>query len=256
MELANKIFNKSSVYEMLYLNIKGVLEYSSLEHLEAENKEMFNRWEYISKKKYSKFSNTEKAYQEKAVLYPEFTKIVAITYAVAYPENGELKRQFKKIVSNNEKIVLATFIDELNALSSDAAHSTPQVFPSICGHNIINYDIPFLMKRYIKHNLNDIENKEIPLIIKKILGAKPWESNVVDTTLVWKFNGYGVGSLMLIADFLGLKKKTDLLTHTEMSQYYWNNIGTDEKKTLDYIGLQSATQTNLIIQLINHLRHF
>jgi len=59
---------------------------------------------------------------------------------------------------------------------------------------------------------------------------------------------------MLIADFLKLKKSVDLLPLDELSKYYWNNINTDSKETLDFIALQSATQTNLVIQLINELR--
>jgi hypothetical protein len=60
--------------------------------------------------------------------------------------------------------------------------------------------------------------------------------------------------LMLISDFLGLKKTVDLLPLDEVSKQYWEMVGTDEEKALEFISLQSATQTNLVIQLMNRLR--
>jgi len=258
MELFETVFNQQSIYDTFFLNIKGVLEYPSLELLEKENKQLYDRWIYLADSKYNDLHviNPENCYQKKAIWYPEYTKIVAITYAIVYFEDGKFQRQFKKIVNDKEELVIATFIDELKAISKDSELSTPKTFPYLCGHNIINYDIPFLLKRYIKYNLSIEENKTIPLILKRILSLKPWERDIIDTINVWKFNGIGAGSLMLVANYLGLKKSVDLLNHTELSKYYWDNIEKDRKKTLDYIVLQSATQTNLIIQLMNHLRHY
>ena len=90
--------------------------------------------------------------------------------------------------------------------------------------------------------------------MKKSLSVKPWESGIIDTINVWKFNGYDYISLMLIADFMGLKKTIDLLPNNELSKYYWNNVIEKPEETLEYISLQSATQTNLVIQLMNELR--
>ena len=258
MELFDTVFNRQSIYETFFLNIKGVLECPSLNLLEKENKPLYDRWIYFASSKYDDLHllNPENCYQKKAIWYPENCKIVAITYAIVYLEDGQFQRQFKKIVNDKEELVIATFIDELKAISKDGELSTPKNFPHLCGHNIINYDIPFLIKRYIKHNISIEENKEIPLVLKRILGSKPWDVDIIDTINVWKFNGIGAGSLMLVADYLGLKKSVGLLDHTELSEYYWDNIGKNKKKTLDDIALQSATQTNLIIQLMNHLRHY
>lgn len=192
-------------------------------------------------------------YEEKAIFYPEFSRIVAITYASLYSEEGKLRRFFKKINGEDESVVIATFMDVLQNLSSEGAKSTPQFFMDFCGHNIMGYDIPLLVKRFIKHK-DKLQNKELPYMIKRCLAAKPWESKVIDTVNVWKFNGGDYTPLMLIADYLGLKKNSDLDTLPEVSRKYWKTVGEKPEEALEYVSLQSANQTNLVIQLMNELR--
>lgn len=269
-QLFDDVFNKASIYDMLFFNVKSVLIHPSLEKLEIENKSMFERWKYLSKTKYNfdldeihavagtmtdeTLKSGEKLYQKNAPYYPEFSKIVTITYATLYVENDVLKRYMKKITNEDEFIVLTTFMDELYQLSSDGVMSTPKHFPILCGHNIISHDIPLLVKKFIFYRDRFETNKRIPYILKNSLNLKPWESGIIDTVNVWKFNGYDNMPLMLISDFLGLKKTTDLLSLDEVSQVYWKMVGDDVEKALEFVSLQSATQTNLVIQLMNALR--
>jgi len=60
--------------------------------------------------------------------------------------------------------------------------------------------------------------------------------------------------LMLIADYLGLKKTVDLEPLPDVSRQYWEMVKTEPEKALDFVGLQSANQTNVVIQLMNELR--
>jgi len=236
------------------------LEYPTLDELKEKNSALYERWYDIVNSKYqNEFTQTKTlndVYQSKAVYHPEFCKIVAITYATLYSENGTIKRFFKKIVNEKEEIVIATFFDVLHQLSSEGVKSTPQYFPTLCGHNITNYDIPMLVKRFLinKEKKEFGVNKQLPLIIKNCLNSKPWESIMVDTCNVWKFNGNDCCSLMLVADFLNLKKTVDLMDLPELSKFYWNTIGDKPEEALEFVALQSATQTNLVIQLMNELR--
>jgi len=254
-QLFDDIFHPERIHGMLFFNVKPVLIYPTLEKFEAENKPMFECWNYLAKTKYNgKYSVDIKAqivYEQNAIYYPEFSRVVAITYATIFLENGKRKRYLKKIVNEDEFIVLATFMEELYQLSSNAVQSSPQYFPILCGHNIINHDIPFLIKKHILYR--DKFGKEIPLILKRSLGIKPWESGVIDTLNVWKFNGYDNIPLMLISDFLGLKKTVNLLSLSEVSNQYWELMETDAEKALEFVSLQSATQTNIVLQLMNTL---
>jgi len=255
-QLFDDVFNAQGIHEMLFFNSKTVLTFPTLEQLKKENKAMFERWEYLAKNKhnneYPEDTKAQTVYEQNAVKYPEFNEIVAITYARVYNENNTLKRYMKKIINEDEYIVLSTFLEELYMISTEAIQSTPQFFPILCGHNIISYDIPLLIKKCVQHK--DKLEKGIPLILKRSLGIKPWESGVIDTVDVWKFNGYDRMPLMLIADFMGLKKTVDLLPLDEVSRQYWEIVNEDSEKALEFVSLQSATQTNLVIQLMNGLR--
>ena len=254
-QLFDDVFNPQSIYDALFFNTKTVLLYPTIGELEAKDKSMYKRWLYQAKKfndNYPEDTKAQTVYEQNAIKYPEFSKVVAITHAKVYAENGVLKRYMKKIVNEDEFVVLSEFLGELYKVSTEAVQSTPHFFPILCGHNILNHDIPLLIKKCMQYN--DRLEKGVPLILKRSLGIKPWESGVIDTVDVWKFNGYDRMPLMLIADYLGLKKTVDLLPLNEVSQQYWETVSDDTEKALEFVSIQSATQTNLVIQLMNGLR--
>jgi hypothetical protein len=262
MGLFQDVFNPKTIEDMLFFNIKAVLIYPTFKEFAEKNPQMFERWKYLSKTKYNaNYESTQpaddaflqKTYEDNAVQHPEFCKILAITYATTYVEAGVLKRNIKKIAGDNEVENIDRFMDVLKAISGDGTKSTPQYFPILCGHNIIAYEIPLLIKRYMFHR-NAVTIKHIPLILKNALNVKPWESGIIDTVNVWKFNGFEYSPLMLASDFLGLKKSVDLVAHNELSRTYWQIVATEPQKALDFVSLQSATQTNLVIQLMNEFR--
>jgi hypothetical protein len=280
MELFEEVFNPGSIYDMLFFNVKAVLIYPTLAELQKENPTLYDRWKYLSKSKYNLDMDTyhgtagamldetmkyaQISYEEKAVFYPEFTRILAITYGTVRSENGLPKRFLKKIANEDEYLTLVTFMDVLYGISSEAIQSSPPYFPILCGHNIMSYDIPLLIKRFLFHkdkfkefrrkeNPNEINNL-LPLILKKCLSAKPWESKIVDTVNVWKFNGSDYSPLMLVAEHLGLKKTVDLDALPDVNKKYWSMEEAKPQEALEYVALQSATQTNLVIQLMTQLR--
>jgi hypothetical protein len=263
-QLFEDVFNKGVIHEILFVNTKAVLIFPTVKELEVGNKPLFDRWNYILKTKYENNipveqmvdmdAYSQKKYQDNAPYLPEYTRIIAITIGNVYAEDGKLKRHIQKFVNEDEYHVLAQFMDILYHLSSEGTKSSPNYFPILCGHNIISYDIPMLIKRFLIHRDKFENNKELPLMLKRALNIKPWESGIIDTVNVWKFNGFDTTSLMLISDFLELKKTVDLMSMPELSKYYWNNVKEKPSETLEFISLQSATQTNLVVQFMNILR--
>ena len=250
MPLFETVFNKSSIYDMLFFSIKPVLAHPTFLDLGMNNVPLWNRWKYIAETKHNTTNDNEvnSAYLNKAVYYPEFTKIIAITYASAYFEEGEIKRYINRIVNDDEFITIGTFTNVLNQISVNAPNTI------LCGHNIISNEIPLLIKRYVLHR-NKFQGIELPAIIKNSLDSKPWETNVLDTVNLWKFNGYEYTPLMLIADYLGLKKSVELVDLPTLSKAYWNLVNENKhKEALEYVSFQSANQVNLIIQLVKELR--
>lgn len=267
MEIFDTLFNKASIYDMLFFNVKHVSKYPTFQEFKETEPDMAKQWEFLAMTKYgtNDIEGIPEAmndcYQNKSIYYPEFSKIVAITYATLESDNGKLKRNLKRISYHNEFNVINIFNNVLLKLSSDGIKSTPQYFPTLCGHNIINNDIPLYIKRLLSHR-NDFEHKDniIPFILKNYLKSKPWDSNVLDTINVWKYNGMSNTPLSVITEFLGLKRTVEIDEMGDLSKKYWNlrekekdsEVKTDE--ALEYVSLQSATQTNLVVQLINELR--
>ena len=240
MEVYKEVFNAASTYNMLFINVTGVLVYPTLDVMLKDNEKMYNSWINTSKGDYS-----QEYYSKNAIDYPEFTRIIAISYGNFYSENG-LKRTMKRIVNENEFQLLATFFDDLNSISSVI----------LCGDNIISNDIPLLIKRFLI-NRDSFDVKTLPKILKNHLMAKSWDSFVIDTRMVWKFNsllGSPINTLDLLTNFLSLKTTVDIMKTHEISEYYWNNTNVNPKTTLDAIQLQSATKVNLVMQLFNLLR--
>ncbi|MFW6219418.1 MAG: hypothetical protein ACOC33_00990 [bacterium] len=269
MEVFDVLFNKASIYDMLFFNIKHVSKYPTYMELMEKEPELAKQWDFIAKTKYS-VSDIEgipevmnDCYQNKSVFYPEFCKIVAITYATIENDNGGLKRNLKRIAFHDEFNVINIFNNVLLKISSDGMQSTPKYFPVLCGHNIINNDIPLYLKRLLSHR-NDFKSGDniIPYILKNYLKSKPWDANILDTINVWKFNGMSNTPLSVISEHMGLKKTVELDEMIDLSKNYWQLFNNEDNtedtntsdKALEYVSLQSATQTNLSVQLINDLR--
>ena len=87
----------------------------------------------------------------------------------------------------------------------------------ICGHNIKNFDLPYIGKKILINGLT------IPSILPTY-NDKPWETKVVDTKEVWGFNSYiGLSSLDLICASLGIHSPKDGdLKGENMHHYYYD----------------------------------
>lgn len=252
MNYQSDIFNPAAIYNMLFFDLKTVLEHPTLDALQQAKPEMYGNWLDIMREKFNTDNSMslETLYDEYAINYPEYCRIVTITYAKVYMNEtaGKMDRVLKKVTGENEAILLETFFDELNNVSDDNT-----MLVSFNG----NKDIQTLVKRFIyrRSELNTI--KTLPKVIKRVIGAKAWETGVIDINNVWKFNNYEYNqpSFSVISDFIGLKKNVDLLSNNGISNYYWNNIETKQDECLKHIELQSMNHTNMLIQFINEVRN-
>lgn len=253
------IFNKDVIYNTIFFNIQSVTEYGDINDFEKDDPEKYDTWKRMAEKRYaSQLSGGEylqTLYLDKACFLPEFSKIVAITYATfGTNENGKLVRDLKKIVGKTEFDLINEFCAMLD-VSYSVTHQARQNPYNLCGHNIIGHDLPLLIKRIIKYR-KEFGNKlhKMPQLLKHYLNAKPWDSNVIDTLNIWKFNGTDFISLNLVADFMGLKKNVLLLSKDDINKIYWAGIDDDKGSTMEEIELQSKNYTGVITQLVVELR--
>ena len=253
------IFNRDIINNTIFFNIQSVTEYGDIENFEKEDSEKYDTWRNMAEKRYEhqlaggEFLDT--LYLDKACFLPEFSKIVAITYATFKTDkNGKTVRDLENIIGETEFDLINEFCAMLD-MSYSVTHNARQSPYNLCGHNIIGHDLPLLVKRIIKYR-KDFGDKlhKMPQLLKHYLNAKPWDSNVIDTLNIWKFNGTDFISLNLVADFMKLRKIVKLASKDEINKIYWAGIDDDKGSTLKEIILQSQNYTGVVTQLVNELR--
>ena len=127
----------------------------------------------------------ERSYMEKASIYPEFAKVVCISYSI--------NNQMKSLIGQDEAMLLMQFNDVL-AFHQDA---------TLGGFNINEFDIPFLWKRMM---INGIKPHK-----KLCIGnAKPREIDTVDVFKIRKQTSFGCSLDLLSMTLLGESPKSEM----------------------------------------------
>ena len=113
----------------------------------------------------------------------------------------------------------------------------------LCGHNVKNFDIPYIQKRMI---INGIK----PSSFLPGYNTKPWEMKVVDTLEIWKFgNPSSLASLELMCSSLGVESSKDgEVTGNRVHESYW----IDGK--LEQIKEYCEKDVDVLIQIIKELK--
>lgn len=235
MEQYTNVFDKSKIYNILFMKIFTVSEYGSLSEFQENKQDHYQMWveNYFDAEKNK---NEEQQYLDGTVLSAEYGKLLGVTLCtVSMDDDGNLKRKFQNCFNKNENEVFDFIFTVLN----EAGKNKDSL---LCGHNIIGYDIPFLIKRGLSLQ------QQIPQILKKAINSKPWESLAIDTMNLWKFGGFGMMSLNEITTFLGLKYK-ELPTDELLL-----NLRYHQGAVIDVFQKETMNRVNLTIQLYNKLR--
>nr|WP_242692193.1 ribonuclease H-like domain-containing protein [Aridibaculum aurantiacum] len=140
----------------------------------------------------------------------EFGKVICISTGYLYTDpSGKTCMKLKSICNDDEKILLTTFIE----LVDKFCKSKPRF--QFAGHNIREFDIPFLCRRMIIHQI------PLPKYLQ-IHGAKPWEVQMVDTLQWWKFGDYkNYTSLHLLANVLGVPSSKNGIDGSMVQHVYY-----------------------------------
>lgn len=154
-------------------------------------------------------------YKERVSFMAEFSKVVCISlgYETAL---GELK--VVSFCGEDEKRILFDF--------NDATNKTKSMY--LCGHNIIEFDNPFLCKRLTKHHIL------IPALLDTY-GKKPWELYTVDTMQVAKFGSYrGATSLANLCYLLNVPSPKQDMDGSMVSDVFYSEKTDRFKRIADY----------------------
>jgi predicted PolB exonuclease-like 3'-5' exonuclease len=215
---------------LLLIDIETVSEKEDFYLLDEEWKEL---WTQKISKSLPTDSNAEEYYPLRAAIFAEFAKVVCISFGYFKKENNEWNLRIKSLRSDNEKDILTEFVSTLKQL-----HSNHQW--TFTGHNIKEFDVPFLSRRMLVNNI------PIPSYID-FQNMKPWETPVLDTLHLWRFGDYKhYTSLKLLAAVLGIPSPKDDIDGSQVGNVYW------KEKNLERISVYCekdvATVANIMLR--------
>ncbi|WP_026707899.1 3'-5' exonuclease [Flavobacterium frigidarium] len=224
------MIEKINLNNILFLDIETVPETEDFNSLDSELQELWQqKTQYQRKDDYS-----AEEFYDRAGIWAEFGKIVCIS--VGYFANKSDIRNFR-VTSffGEEATILKDFNNLLNNHFNQAQHL-------LCGHNIKEFDIPFLARRMIINNIT-IPNK------LNLFGKKPWEIPHLDTLELWKFGDYKhYTSLKLMCKVLGIPSPKGDIDGSQVGQVYYVD------KDIDRIITYCEKDTIAVAQIFLRLR--
>lgn len=220
-----------AIENLFLLDIETV---SGVQHFNLLNDEWKELWTEKIFKNLPPDITAEEYYPKRAAILAEFAKVVCISTGYFKKENNEWQLRIKSFYSENEKDVLENFTKMLEQLH---AKNSKWIFT---GHNIKEFDIPFLSRRMLVNNI------AIPSYID-FQNMKPWDTPVLDTLHLWRFGDYKhYTSLKLLAAALGVSSPKDDIDGSKVGEVFW------EERDLDRIAIYCqkdvATVANVLLR--------
>ncbi len=210
---------------VLFIDIETVATKSSYDELSPD---MQNHW----RRKSNQFKTdvvfedendrARQLYLDKAGIFAEFAKVVCITAGLLGTKGDEIKDvRLRSFYGHDEKVILQEFAEVLNK------HFNRINRYFLCGHNLREFDVPFLCRRML---INEIK---LPALLN-IPGKRPWQTpHLIDTLEYWKFGDYkNYTSLDLLTSIFGLPTPKDDLDGSLVGNAYW--VKDDLKSIVQY----------------------
>lgn len=152
---------------------------------------------------------SEELFSERAGIYSEFAKIVCIGLGCFVQKDKEWKLLLKSVNGDDENMLLQNFSDALQKFAGQYKNFR------FCGHNIKEFDIPFICRRMVIAGLPLPESLNLG-------GKKPWEVAHLDTLELWRFGDHKhYTSLALLAEILDIPSPKDDIDGSMVSSVYW-----------------------------------
>lgn len=202
----------------LFLDIETVPEFQTYDEMSELYQSLWDRKSHLIWKDSASWTKSISAnlYSEKAGIYSEFAKVICIS--VGYFKDMEVLR-IKSYFGHDEKQVLQQFSELIQNYYDD-----PKLY-FLCGHNIKEFDIPFLCRRMVKHNV------AMPTMFD-IAGKKPWQTeHFVDTVDLWRFGDIkNYTSLQLLCAMLDVPTPKDDIDGSMVAGVYYEQQDLDRIK--------------------------
>ncbi len=220
------------IFDLLFIDIETVPQYSTHEELSSSMKSL-----WAAKHSFLKQTDEspEEGYLKRAGVFAEFAKIICISIGYFHRNKKGEPRTFriKSFQGDNEKLLLEEFYTLINN------HFDTERF-HFCGHNIREFDIPFICRRMLIHQL------PFPGMLD-VSGKRPWEMYDVDTLQLWKFGDYkNYTSLKLLAEVLNIPTPKEDIEGKDVCRVYWQEK--DLARIVTYCQKDVVTVARLLLR--------
>ncbi len=159
--------------------------------------------------RFSEADTEDSIYRREAGIFAEFGRIVCISVGFFYQKNGEEFFREKSFAGDDERQILSDFSQMLAKFMAGGNKM-------LCGHNIKEFDVPYLCRRMLINGL------PLPSCLN-IAGKKPWEINFLDTLELWRFGDFkNYTSLKLLTAVFGLPTPKDDIDGSQVANVYYN----------------------------------
>ena len=231
------MLNKLDLSKILFIDIETASQKADYGEISEGLQQLWSRKAQQLSRSEDPLEDNEiaQSYWDKAGIFAEYGKIICISVGVLIidQKTRRIETRIKSFKSHDEKELLADFCEMVVQYYND-----PDI-NSICGHNIKEFDIPYICRRLL------INEMSLPHIFN-IPGRKPWETKfLLDTLTLWKFGDYKhYTSLKLLTEIFGIPSPKDDIDGSDVNKVYW------EDDDLDRIARYCEKDVLAVIQLL------
>lgn len=208
-----------NLHQLIFIDIETVPCYPSFKDAPDTIKEL---WSIKHSHLRIEDETPEDGYLKRAGVYAEFAKVicVAIGYFRTDPTTKEKSFRVKPFFGDNEEKLLKDFTSVIKKGFDNSERF------SFCGHNIREFDIPFVSRRLMVCGI------ELPHLLDNS-GKRPWQINDVDTLQLWKFGDYkNFISLRLLTEVLQIPSSKSDIDGKDVCSVYW--VENDLPRIVEY----------------------
>jgi DNA polymerase elongation subunit (family B) len=224
------MIEKIKLEHILFLDIETVPEEENFNLLDDEMKDLWDHKTQYQRK--DEFSPEE--FYDRAGIWAEFGKIVCISVGY-FTFKGDIRHFRVTSFFGDEKKILRDFNNLMNNHFNQPQHI-------MCGHNVKEFDIPFMARRMIINQIA-IPNK------LNLFGKKPWEIPHLDTLELWKFGDYKhYTALKLLTKILGIATPKDDIDGSEVAHVFY------VEKDIDRIAIYCEKDVIAVAQVFLRFR--
>ncbi len=224
---------KTALANLVFIDIETVPSVSHYGELSPTEQ---NLWSH--KVRFTRWADKEPedSFGERAGIYAEFGKVICISVGFFYYSEAGLRFRVKSFYDDDEVALLKSF----SALMDE--HYGNTIDYVLCGHNIREFDVPYLCRRMLINGL------PIPKLLD-LSGLKPWQIPHLDTMQFWKFGDYkNFTSLEHLAFLLKIPSPKSDISGKDVARVYW------KEKDLERIQQYCQRDVVTIAQLILKFR--